>query len=113
MQHSVPRKPGKSTEILILEPAVRPIRAITPLLPVAVFRQGFHEFVKHGETIKLFSGTANPEEVESFLSQEVPHPEVSVSHYQQHMLIRSRGHHLFATIAWKLLSFLLRFPLVS
>eukprot|EP00903_Cladosiphon_okamuranus_P015987 g14765.t2 len=37
---------------------------------------GFPEIVKHGETIKLFTGTAGPEEMETFLSQEVSFPEL-------------------------------------
>ena len=47
--------------------------------PVLHLRQGFPEIVRHGETIKLFTGTAGPEEVESFLSQKVSLPEVCVS----------------------------------
>ncbi|CAM9554408.1 unnamed protein product [Ectocarpus sp. 4 AP-2014] len=35
---------------------------------------GFPEVVKHGETIKLFAGTAEEEEVESLLAQEVVFP---------------------------------------
>ncbi|CBJ29986.1 expressed unknown protein [Ectocarpus siliculosus] len=35
---------------------------------------GFPEVVKHGETIKLFTGTAEAEEVESLLAQEVSFP---------------------------------------
>ncbi|CAB1102842.1 unnamed protein product [Ectocarpus sp. CCAP 1310/34] len=35
---------------------------------------GFPEVVKHGETIKLFTGTAEEEEVESLLAQEVSFP---------------------------------------
>ncbi|CAM9966772.1 unnamed protein product [Scytosiphon promiscuus] len=37
---------------------------------------GFPEVVKHGETIKLFTGIADTAEVESLLSQDVPFPEV-------------------------------------
>eukprot|EP00752_Nemacystus_decipiens_P005061 g4595.t1 len=40
---------------------------------------GFPEVVRHGETIKLFTGTAGPEEVETFLAQRVPLPEISVA----------------------------------
>lgn len=43
------------------------------------FNQGFPEVVRHGETIKLFTGTADPEELESFLSQKMPRPEVCQS----------------------------------
>ncbi|CAM9595328.1 unnamed protein product [Ectocarpus sp. 13 AM-2016] len=35
---------------------------------------GFPEVVKHGDTIKLFTGTAEEEEVESLLAQEVSFP---------------------------------------
>ncbi|CAN0269289.1 unnamed protein product [Ectocarpus sp. 12 AP-2014] len=37
---------------------------------------GFLEVVKHGDTIKLFTGTAEEEEVESLLAQEVSFPGV-------------------------------------
>ncbi|CAN0001263.1 unnamed protein product [Ectocarpus fasciculatus] len=39
---------------------------------------GFPEVVKHGETIKLFTGAADAEEVESLLAQEVSFPKMCV-----------------------------------
>lgn len=43
----------------------------TPHFARLHFRQGFAEVVRHGETIKLFTGTADAEETECFLAQEL------------------------------------------
>lgn len=38
--------------------------------------QGFLEVVKHGEAVKLFTGTAQADEVEALLAQDVSFPRV-------------------------------------
>ncbi|CAM9571671.1 unnamed protein product [Ectocarpus sp. 12 AP-2014] len=47
-----------------------------------VLRIGFCDVVKHGEATKLFTGKANPEEVESYLAREISFPAVIATEAQ-------------------------------
>ncbi|CAM9370652.1 unnamed protein product [Ectocarpus sp. 12 AP-2014] len=60
---------------------------------------GFPEVVKHGDTIKLFTGTAGAEEVESLLAQEVSFPGACEVATEAHICRYIMQHHRASEIS--------------